>query len=267
MKTLALISSSCIFAALAPLSAAPQATTTVTLVKGDTLYSLARKHSTTPQAIMAANGIESATSLAIGAKLTIPHRSKTSTATADTPAAKRPPAPAMKKFKTGSGYEVKAGDTLYGISRKLNISVADLKAANPKINANNIAIGTLLRTSKPKASVVKKAAAPVAKAKKAPAKPKAKKAKAPTKFAKQTSSGRTAKALPPVKAEKKKLPEPKFETKADTIRSVRLNKRMTYGQIAAKHGTSVTALNKLNGLKLTNRTLIAQGAELYVPGY
>jgi len=281
MKTLALITTTCALAALQPCLAAPQSSTkaaTVTIVKGDTLYSLARKHSTTPQAIMAANGLKDANSLAIGRKLTIPHRSDTSVTTSDTPTAKAPPLPPMRKLKSGHGHIVQRGETLYSISRKLNMSVAELKAANPDINVNSIATGSILKTSLPqqqeiqtkKTSQAQRASAKTTKKaaqQTQTRKPvsEAKKIQTPKKTVKQSSPKPTS-ALPPVKAEKEKLPEPKFETKSDAIKSIRINNAMTYGQVAAKHGTSVTRLNKLNGLKLTNRTLIAQGAELYVPG-
>jgi hypothetical protein len=40
---------------------------------------------------------------------------------------------------------------------------------------------------------------------------------------------------------------------------------MTYGDFAAKHGTDADRLNALNGLDLTNATVLAKGSELYVP--
>jgi hypothetical protein len=40
---------------------------------------------------------------------------------------------------------------------------------------------------------------------------------------------------------------------------------MTYGEFAAKHGTSIGRLNDLNGLDLANATVLAKGSELYVP--
>ncbi|MCF7673957.1 MAG: hypothetical protein K9M97_01330, partial [Akkermansiaceae bacterium] len=43
------------------------------------------------------------------------------------------------------------------------------------------------------------------------------------------------------------------------------NSTTTYGAFAAKHGTTVDRLNKLNYLDLVESTLLAKGSELYVP--
>jgi hypothetical protein len=40
---------------------------------------------------------------------------------------------------------------------------------------------------------------------------------------------------------------------------------MTYAEFAAQHGTNVARLNELNGLDLTETTVLAKGSELYVP--
>ena len=40
---------------------------------------------------------------------------------------------------------------------------------------------------------------------------------------------------------------------------------MTYGDFAATHGTDTSRLNDLNGLDLTQTTVLAKGSELYVP--
>ena len=49
------------------------------------------------------------------------------------------------------------------------------------------------------------------------------------------------------------------------IRSVTIEGEMTYGEFAATHGTDTGRLNDLNGLDLTNATVLAKGSELYVP--
>jgi hypothetical protein len=49
------------------------------------------------------------------------------------------------------------------------------------------------------------------------------------------------------------------------IRSVKIDEPMTYGQFATQHGTDAERLNDLNGLDLTQATVLAKGSELYVP--
>jgi hypothetical protein len=40
---------------------------------------------------------------------------------------------------------------------------------------------------------------------------------------------------------------------------------MTYASFATQHGTDTGRLNDLNGLDLTDATVLAKGSELYVP--
>jgi LysM repeat protein len=49
------------------------------------------------------------------------------------------------------------------------------------------------------------------------------------------------------------------------IRSVKIEEPMTYGEFAIQHGTDAERLNDLNGLDLTQATVLAKGSELYVP--
>jgi LysM repeat protein len=49
-------------------------------------------------------------------------------------------------------------------------------------------------------------------------------------------------------------------------RPVTIEKEMTYGEFAVKHGTDIQHLNTLNGWDLTKSTVLAKGSELYVPG-
>lgn len=49
------------------------------------------------------------------------------------------------------------------------------------------------------------------------------------------------------------------------VRSVTVDNEMTYGEFASNHGTDTVRLNDLNGLDLTQATVLAKGSELYVP--
>ena len=98
-------------------------TTDIYQVKsGDTLYSIANKLDTTVSELKKINNLNS-NMLSIGQKLKIP----------------------TKVFDVGDTelYQVKAGDTLYSIANKYNISVNELKTLN-NLDNNNLAIGQLL---------------------------------------------------------------------------------------------------------------------------
>lgn len=107
-------------------SAAAVASTTYTVQRGDTLYSLARRFNTTVQAIMSANNLTS-TTIYIGQKLTIPGGS--------TPNPTPNPAP--------STYAVQAGDTLYSLARRFGTTVDAIVTAN-KLPSTTIYIGQKL---------------------------------------------------------------------------------------------------------------------------
>ena len=73
-----------------------------TVVAGDTLYSIAKKHNTTVENLKALNGLTS-NLLSIGQKLTVPSMNI---------------------------YVVKSGDTLYSIAKKYNTTVENLMKLN-----------------------------------------------------------------------------------------------------------------------------------------
>ena len=89
-----------------------------TVVKGDTLYSIARKFNLTVDELKSINNLTSNT-LSIGQKLIV------------------------GETTSSSLYIVKKGDTLYSIARLYNISVDDLKKAN-NLTGNTLSIGQSL---------------------------------------------------------------------------------------------------------------------------
>ena len=118
---------------------------------GDTLTSIARRYRTSVSAIVAANGMASAdVPLRVNQSLRIPSgvaaASPASRPIATDPAAKPAPAAAA----TGNSYTVKAGDTLYRISRQYGVSPTALMQANglTPTTANTIRVGTTLRIPK-----------------------------------------------------------------------------------------------------------------------
>lgn len=118
---------------------------------GDTLTSIARRYRTSVSAIVAANGMASAdVPLRVNQSLRIPSgiaaASPAPGPVAAAPAAKPAPAAAA----TGNSYTVKAGDTLYRISRQYGVSPTALMQANglTPTTANTIRVGTTLRIPK-----------------------------------------------------------------------------------------------------------------------
>lgn len=106
-------------------SSSPQPSTGTyhTVVRGDTLYSLARRYSTTVDAIMRANRLTSP-NIYVGQRLLISSS----------------PVPPVGS----TTYTVVKGDTLYSIARRYGTTVDAIKAAN-KLSSNYIYVGQLLR--------------------------------------------------------------------------------------------------------------------------
>lgn len=118
-------------AAPAPV-AAPAPTTagaaTHTVVRGDTVYALARRYGTTVAGIMTANGLGRSAIIVPGQKLSIPAAS-----VAPAPvlaAAASPVSAAPAKAATPAAHVVVRGDTLFGIARAHGTTVAALLQAN-----------------------------------------------------------------------------------------------------------------------------------------
>ncbi|MDN7241607.1 LysM peptidoglycan-binding domain-containing protein [Planococcus sp. N028] len=111
---------------LLKLKPAPSTGTKYTVKAGDTLYSIAKKHGVTVEALAKANNITNYNLIRVGQVLIIPSK-----------AATPPPATSVK-------YTVKAGDTLYSIAKKYNVTVAKLAAANKITNYNLIRVGQVL---------------------------------------------------------------------------------------------------------------------------
>lgn len=97
----------------------PFDSTTYTVKKGDSLYSIARQFGITVNELKSSNNLTGDT-LTVGQKLTIP-----------------------QSDVSGDLYQVQKGDTLYSISRKLGVTVADLRRAN-SLNADTLTPGQLL---------------------------------------------------------------------------------------------------------------------------
>ena len=116
--------------------------TTYTVKSGDTLWGIAKKHSSSVSAIAKANGTKNTSYIRIGQKLTIP------------PAALRPQRPPLvvprrsstpaKTTSTGSRHVVRSGETLSSIAKKYNTSTSAIQKSNSLSNPNLIYVGQVL---------------------------------------------------------------------------------------------------------------------------
>lgn len=106
----------------------PSTTTKYTVKSGDTLYAIAKKYGLSVEQIVAANNIKNANLIQPGQVLTIPGKSSGSNV----------PKPATKY------HTVRAGDTLYAISRQYGVSIQKIATANKLTNPNLIRVGQVL---------------------------------------------------------------------------------------------------------------------------
>lgn len=113
---------------------------TYTVVKGDSFYTIARKHGITVAELAAANSSTSSSSIRPGQKLAIP-----------TKGAKTPAVSAPTAGKTGASlvaaagtYTVKSGDTLSKIASRHRTTAAALRSLN-NISGDHLRIGQVLQ--------------------------------------------------------------------------------------------------------------------------
>lgn len=139
--------------AAAEVTAAP-AEASYTVVKGDNLWSIAKKHGVTVKQLTAANNLRSDSTLKLGQKLTIPGKAAVAVPAAAAPAL-APAAPAPSKSTVT--HTVKSGETLGAIARKYQVKVGDIAAANNIADPTKIRVGQELKI--PGAASAAKAAA------------------------------------------------------------------------------------------------------------
>ncbi|WP_077489542.1 lytic transglycosylase domain-containing protein [Sinomonas mesophila] len=92
-----------------------------TIVAGDTVWAIAHRFGLSVSDVLRLNDLRPDSLIFPGKKLRL---------TADGAPAPAAPAPAAPAPSSGGEYAIKAGDTLYGISAKLGVSIGDLLSAN-----------------------------------------------------------------------------------------------------------------------------------------
>jgi len=121
-------------------------TDSYTVLRGDTLYSIARLCRSKIGAMARANRLASPAAIEVGQRLTVPGRS------ASVPAFRRevkeePPQTRVERWPLHErkGYRIERGDTLYSLARWAGVSLRALLAANPGIDPRRIEIGDIVR--------------------------------------------------------------------------------------------------------------------------
>ncbi len=144
-------------AAPAPIVAKGEKGEQIEVQPGDTFYGLSRKHHVSLNELMQVNGLTSP-ALKPGQKLYLPVRNGRKTlikpaSTAHAPAAAAAPAPAAAPAQTASvdastwtgTYTVKAGDSLYALSRQHKIKLTELQQVNGIADVRKVRPGTVLK--------------------------------------------------------------------------------------------------------------------------
>lgn len=111
---------------LVPVNDGKRQSVTYTVKKGDTLGSIAKKYGVTVKQLVNANNISNPNYIYIGQVLTIPSVSN-------------------QHDLNHLLYKVRRGDTLYSISRRYNVSIAQIVRLNRISNPNLIYAGEILR--------------------------------------------------------------------------------------------------------------------------
>jgi len=92
--------------------------------KGDTVFTIARKHHTTTKEVLEANKLRKNTMLKLGRVLNVPYNTY---------------------FSGLAGYYIKKGDTLFTIARKHHTTVAEVREVNKIKRGTQLTLGRLLK--------------------------------------------------------------------------------------------------------------------------
>lgn len=121
----------------AALEAAPVAdvtpASTYTVVKGDSLWTIAKRHHSSVAEIAAANNLRTSATVRVGQKLIIPAKAVAGSSQQITSPESTAPAPAIAAPRSRSEsikHVVRPGETLGAIARKYQVRVGDIATAN-----------------------------------------------------------------------------------------------------------------------------------------
>ena len=205
--------------------------TTYTVMAGDNMASIARKHGTKSAILNELNDLKSNDVIRPGQKLKIP---TSSTATASTPATESlPEAAASNAVK----HTVAANETFYSIAKTYDVTVDALIKENPSINPKTLRIGKIVQIpGKTKTTDTSPVPEPA------------------------QDLNATSQSSIPLSNPTSPVTQPRASDKP-----VKITKEISYSDFAQAHNTTTTRLDEINGLRLDPTTILAQGSELYIP--
>lgn len=124
-----------------------------TVKKGETLYSLLKRFDTTEKEFYEVNpNLSRSESLRVGDEIYFPKKDKTDTNTVNIAKPKEPAQEADKEeprdYNTYIYHTVEQGETLFKISRKYEVTLAELYAENPEIVSGQLSVGETIRIRK-----------------------------------------------------------------------------------------------------------------------
>ncbi|MCU0751317.1 MAG: LysM peptidoglycan-binding domain-containing protein [Akkermansiaceae bacterium] len=220
---------------------------THTIRAGETFASISRKHKTSVAALVAANPKVKPTALRPGQVIQLSAGSSAAPAELASRPAAQPKATAPAAPRTQMSTAQAAPRSLGSSTPVLSTSAPVRETSPPVASAPSVAQSSIPVSAPLPSNEILPAEAPKSAA-----------------TAPETSALAPAAAAPAPAADS--TPAPTSPSNPEKkIRSVTIEGEMTYGEFAAKHGTDTSRLNDLNGLDLTNATVLAKGSELYVP--
>jgi LysM repeat protein len=209
--------------------------TTYTVMAGDNMVSIARKHGTKSAILNELNGLKSDDVIRPGQKLKIPK----SAATTQTAVTETRPATAQTEVEASDTlkHTVAENETFYSIAKKYDVTIDALIKENPSINPKTLRIGKIVQIP--------------AKSKTTDSSPVPSPAQEPN---------ATGQSSIPVSNQSAPVTQPRASDKP-----VKITKEISYRDFAEAHNTTTTRLDEINGLRLDPTTILAQGSELYIP--
>jgi murein DD-endopeptidase MepM/ murein hydrolase activator NlpD len=121
---------------------------TIEVQSGDTLYNISRRHNVSVAELMQLNNMTSP-SLKLGQKLYLPQgvsaQQAPSRPITQTASIQPPPPPANLESKYSGTHTVRAGESIYAISRSYGVSAAELQQANGITDTRTVKAGAVLR--------------------------------------------------------------------------------------------------------------------------
>ena len=246
-----------------PASPVADESTFAIVQKGDSIAKLAARHGTTTDVLISLNKLRNPALIQPGDKLRLPAPSAEKPSTSDD--ASQADAQKEESQLAETSHVVKAGETFYSIARQHKISLAALQAANPTVKPTKLQLGQVLKLAE-----ASPAPTPEPEAKQEPAAE-----EAPDTSSEKAENENLPEELTPSKSapaegepEADSAPQAEEEPQAEgttALNSVVVTEQIAFSAFAEQHNTTTDRLNALNSLNLDPSTVLAKGAELYVP--